>query len=64
MTDNFSARGNDEGEWLLLLSKILVDFVYQRKEQDEAKGTNSVLSRVTDQEIYRRPCGGAIEASE
>ena len=46
------------------LSEILVDFCYQRKEQDEAKGTNSVLSRVTDQEIYRRPCGGAIEASE
>ena len=48
----------------LRLNEILVDFCYQRKEQDEAKGTNSVLSRVTDQEIYSRPCGGAIEASE
>lgn len=64
MTDNFSADETMRVNGYLRLSEILVDFCYQRKEQDEAKGTNSVLSRVTDQEIYRRPCGGAIEASE
>lgn len=48
----------------LRLSEILVDFCYQRKEQDEAKGTNSVLSCVTGEEIYCRPCGEAIEANE
>jgi hypothetical protein len=29
-----------------------------------AKGSNPVLSHVTDQEIHRRPCGGGIEANE